>query len=116
MAYTSKFRIALLTIAAALPLLSFNANAGTAAGKVIGVTATRATLWAFNVGAISDRAACAGTDEFALDNNTAAGKVMIASILAAQAQGLTIYVTGSGNCDVWGDRESVAVVSFSFPS
>jgi hypothetical protein len=112
----SKFRIAVLTTAAAISMLSFNANAGTASGKLGYITSTRNTLFAFNVGAIADRPACAASNEFAIDNSTAAGKAMIASILAAQAQGLVINVSGSGNCDVWGDRESAGYVSISFPN
>ncbi len=115
MTTTSKFRAALLTTAAALSLFSINAHAGSASGKVAGITATRAALWAFNVGTNSSRPACATTSEFAIDNNSAAGKAMIASILAAQAQGLIVNVSGTGNCDVWGDRESAASVWISFP-
>lgn len=115
MTTTSKFRVALLTTAAALSLFSFNAYAGGASGKLVAVNATRAALWAFNVGTNSGRPACATSNEFAIDNNSAAGKAMIASILAAQAQGLIINVSGTGNCDVWGDRESAAGVSFAFP-
>ena len=115
MTTTSKFRVALLTTAAALSLFSFNAYAGGASGKVTGITATRAALWAFNVGTNSSRPACATSNDFAIDNNSAAGKAMIASILAAQAQGLIVNVSGTGNCDVWGDRESAASVSFAFP-
>lgn len=112
----SKFRVALLATSVALSLFSFNANAGSAAGKVTGVTATRAALWAFSVGTNIGRPACATTNDFAIDNSTAAGKVMIASILAAQAAGLVVNVSGTGNCDVWGDRESAASVTFSFPT
>jgi hypothetical protein len=101
-----------IMIAATVALLSSSpfACAGSASGKVLNVTATRSVLWAFSVGGIVGRAACGASNEFAIDNNSAGGKAMIATVLAAQAQGLTLNVMGTGNCDVWGDRESAATV------
>lgn len=87
------------------------AQAGTASGKVISAVATRASLFAFYVGPIAGRASCTPIDEWAIDNSQPGGRAMIATILAAWAQGLTVDVQGTGNCDAWGDRESAAFVS-----
>jgi purine nucleoside permease len=44
---------------------------------------------------------------FAIDTNTAGGKAQLAGVLAAHATGESIYVTGTGDCGVYGDTESV---------
>ncbi|SHG39820.1 hypothetical protein [Massilia sp. CF038] len=87
------------------------AQAGTASGKVLSVTAGNSILFAFRVGPVSGKASCSPSDDFVIDNSTAWGKAMISVILSAQAQGLTVSVIGTGNCNVWGDRETVSVVT-----
>lgn len=42
--------------------------------------------------------------------NAVGGKAMLALLIAAQAAGKQVSIIGKGNCDVWGDRESVSYV------
>lgn len=42
-----------------------------------------------------------------IDIKTATGRAMWASVLQAHALGKTLSINGKGNCDWWGDRESV---------
>ena len=52
-------------------------------------------------------------DEWALSLANG-GKAIYAMLLSAQAQGLKIQVYGTGNCNVWGDRESIAGVNYVY--
>ena len=47
---------------------------------------------------------------FVVNPNTEAGMSVIATLLAAQASGRNIQVTGSGLCDIWSDTESIVSV------
>lgn len=42
---------------------------------------------------------------------TVAGRAMLATIMWAQAMGKQISVIGTGTCDVWSDRETIAGVT-----
>jgi len=98
-----------LGFAAAFSLFAANAAvAGNGSGKVVSLLGNSSQLFGLTVGTINGRPACAQSNEFAIDNRTPGGKAMIAIVLAAQAQGLTVSVVGTGTCDVWGDRESVS--------
>jgi hypothetical protein len=44
---------------------------------------------------------------WAFDVKTAQGKAAYSTVLLAYALGKKLRVIGTGNCDVWGDRESV---------
>jgi hypothetical protein len=53
------------------------------------------------------------TEGWAFDmngGNAVGGKAMLALLIAAQAAGKQVSIIGKGNCDVWGDRESVSYV------
>lgn len=45
---------------------------------------------------------------FAIDPATDIGRAMIATALAARMAGLKINISGTGNCLIWGDTESIA--------
>ena len=53
-------------------------------------------------------------NEWALSLAGGSGKAVYAMLLSAQAQGLKIHVYGAGNCNVWGDRESIAGASYVY--
>jgi hypothetical protein len=94
----------------AIALVTAPARAGTAAGKPVLAAAGTSGLFVFEVGAISGRPACATSNQFAIDSNSTTGRVMIATVLSAQAQGRLVTVNGSGACEVWGDRETAAMI------
>jgi hypothetical protein len=45
---------------------------------------------------------------FAINSTTPAGKSQLAGLIAAHAAGETIWLTGTGDCGVLGDTESVS--------
>jgi hypothetical protein len=45
-----------------------------------------------------------------IEIKTPTGRAMWASVLQAHALGKNLFVNGKGNCDWWGDRESVDYV------
>lgn len=46
-------------------------------------------------------------NRFAINGSTAAGKVQVAGLLSAYSMGRSVVIVGKGNCDAWGDTESV---------
>ena len=72
-------------------------------------------LWKgfFHAGTATSRPACSANGDWAIDlvgSNAAAGKAMLAAIIAANAQGKSVHVVGTGACDVGGDRETVQYI------
>lgn len=57
-----------------------------------------------------DVPACAAsqTTRWAIDPNTAAGKIQLAGLLSAHATGKLVEVGGTNTCNIWGDTESVS--------
>ncbi len=47
-------------------------------------------------------------NRFVISANTDAGKAMVSLLLTAQARGKRVFVGGTGNCNVWGDTETVS--------
>jgi hypothetical protein len=60
---------------------------------------------------LGTKPACAAptivTSYWAVDVKTPAGRAMWALVMQAHALGKTVLVSGKGNCDIHGDRESV---------
>lgn len=54
--------------------------------------------------------ACATTHRFAINSATESGRLLVSTVLSAQAQGKSIRVEGLGVCDVWGDSETAYFV------
>jgi len=106
----SAFRPAVLLAGSLLTLCCASASAGTATGKVQSYLATNGPLFVVHVGDIANRAGCTTSHEWAIDATTAGGKAMIATILAAHAQGLSVTIYGAGNCNFWPDRETATGV------
>jgi hypothetical protein len=59
------------------------------------------------VNAHTDKPACSGT-QWALSLATPAGRGVYATLLSAQAQSKPVILYGFNNCNIWGDRESIA--------
>ena len=86
--------------------------AGSSTGPITGVIVNRYGKLFFTAGSVTAKATCSN-GEWAVDlvgPDGPAGKAMLATVLSAQAQGKSIYVGGKGNCDVWGDRETVEYI------
>jgi hypothetical protein len=65
----------------------------------------------FGAGSHPNKPACSTAgDTWAANINTVGGKAMLALVLPAHAQRKKIAVVGKGNCDVWGDKESPALI------
>lgn len=65
-------------------------------------------------GARSGGAACATiTNRWVIDVSTPSGQATVALVLSAQAQGRSVSVTGTGNCAVWSDTETVSGIDVS---
>lgn len=97
------------------------AAAGGVIGNITGVIAhsgdggNGSGLFMFSVegqrsGAPSCNTANEGKD-WAMSLESEAGRAMYALVLSAHAQGKRIYVTGTGHCDSWGDREQPEWIS-----
>lgn len=106
-------------IGAMLALLSGISEAQTV-GQGTGLLSRPITL---NIGvllvstttAATGQPACVTTagGRFAVDGTTEAGKVMVASILAAYAQGKQVTIVGTGDCGVYGNSETIAQLRVS---
>lgn len=87
--------------------------AGTSVGTVNSYLVSRYGKLFFKAGTTQSPPACSTGGDFAVDlvgPDGAAGKAILAVIMAAHAGGKTVHVYGKGNCDVWGDRETVEYV------
>ena len=56
-----------------------------------------------------DVPSCAASQptRWAIDPNTAVGKIQLAGLLTAHATGKKVEVGGTNTCNIWGDTESV---------
>ncbi len=52
------------------------------------------------------RPTCATLTRWVIDTSTFAGQAMLSLVLSAQAQHMPVYISGSGNCALWGDSET----------
>lgn len=81
----------------------------------ISATADGVVFLSTNPSTHTGKPACSSLgDQWALSLANGSGKAMYAMLLSAQAQGLKIHVYGTGNCDVWPDRESIAGVNYVY--
>jgi len=102
-----------LLVACMLVALSSPVFAGTSAGPVSSYLVSRYGKLFFKAGDTASRPACSYNGDWAVDlvgPDGAAGKAILAVIMAAHAAGKTVQVYGKNNCDVWGDRETVEYV------
>ncbi len=96
------------------------ALATTSGGLVTGPLTTQWGVGIFGVAASGafqgTKPACATnppSSHWVIEIKTATGRAMWASVLQAHALGKTLFVNGKGNCDWWGDRESVDYVQIN---
>ena len=90
--------------------LAISANAGESIGVISYYFVTLYGKVFFHAGTATARPACSVNGDWAIDlvgPNAAAGKAMLATVIAANAQGKSVHIVGTGACDVWGDRETV---------
>ncbi|WP_342315807.1 hypothetical protein [Lysobacter sp. FW306-1B-D06B] len=59
---------------------------------------------------IATPAACNTARRFAINTNDASGKAQLAGLLSAQASGKSVTIYGTGECNIWGDSESVQIL------
>jgi hypothetical protein len=105
-----------ICLALAILVLSPSAFCGDSSGTVGSYLVYRYGKLFFNAGPATSRPACSPGNEWAVDlvgPDAAAGRAMLATIIAAHISGKTVYVHGKGVCDVWGDRETVDYVVVS---
>lgn len=82
-----------------------NAIAGSSNGVVSQILVQDVYVM-FVAGDHAAKPACSTQGEaWAFNSSTPGGKAMYALLLSANAQGKTVNVLGSGNCNDWGDRE-----------
>ncbi|WP_369935751.1 hypothetical protein [Xanthomonas tesorieronis] len=87
-------------------MLPFSASAGDASGKVAQLMVHSQDVVFFGLdGPYKNAPACSSTS-LALSLATQTGRAQYAMLLSASAQGKVVYVHGTGNCAVWGDRET----------
>lgn len=99
-----------IVLAFSMAALSGPALCGTSSGPVGNYLVSSSGKLFFSAGTASNPPACSPGNEWAIDlvgPNAAAGRAMLAALLAAHAVGKTVSVIGKGVCDVWGDRETV---------
>ncbi|MDV0440147.1 hypothetical protein [Xanthomonas sacchari] len=100
----NKVRSAL--VVSIIAILPFSASAGDASGKVVTIMAHSQDVVFFSLdGPYTNVPACSST-ALALSLSTQSGRAQYALLLSASAQGKVVYVHGTGNCAVWGDRET----------
>lgn len=100
-------------------LVSTGAISGSGSGKVISIYAHRSSndqgVIMFKTEYASDMASCSTIhNEWAFPADTDEGKAMYALLLSAATSGLNVTVDGSGECDAWGDRESLKWIRLDY--
>ncbi|MGI9573802.1 hypothetical protein ACRYJU_06905 [Alloalcanivorax xenomutans] len=107
--------------ALAVVILPVQAVAGTAAGYITGLMAhsggedSGPGVFMFTLDGDRNNAPSCSTEnggkDWAMSLESEAGRAMYALVLSAHAQGKRIYVTGTGHCNSWGDREQPEWIS-----
>lgn len=91
-------------------MLPFSASAGDASGKVSTIMAHSQDVVFFSLdGPYTNVPVCSSTS-LAVSLATQSGRAQYALLLSASAQGKVVYVHGTGDCAVWGDRETAAYI------
>lgn len=93
-----------------LAFISVTVSAGTGEGRISNYIVAYNGMFFFQTESIPDKIGCNTQNAFAVSTigaNASAGKAIMATVIAADAQGKAVRVIGKGNCDTWGDRETV---------
>ena len=95
-------------------LIFTNAFAGSATSGTLSTVHTFASgqVLVYTNGSRSDVPTCATIQpaRFAINGNTAGGKVLAAAVLTAYSLGKRVTIIGNGTCDVYGDTESISYI------
>jgi hypothetical protein len=107
-----KFTSRMLKIAALFCMASAiagNAGAGSSDWSLItGVLPHTGGFFFNSSGTRSSAPSCATlTNRWVINTTTSQGQAMVAALLSAYMAHKRIMVVGTGNCDVWGDTETV---------
>lgn len=97
-------------IAATVGALGFGGVAmasGSGSGYVVGINSEAGTGKFQTNGGHPNAPACATTGRWAIDVTTPAGQAMWSTVLTAYSQNRAVTVGGTGQCNVWGDSETV---------
>lgn len=98
-----------LLAAAALSTFAGAAFAGNSSGTPAGVLAAQNGIVIFSAGTKAGGPVCASIpNDWAVNTTTPDGKAIYALLLTAISTGRNVAVTGTNNCDAWGDRETAA--------
>jgi hypothetical protein len=90
-------------------LVAPSSFAGNQTGKVKEIHVRNDNLhWVILEGTHASKPACAGANYWMIENESSAGgKGQLAVLLAAQAQGKPVSISGTNTCSRWGDGESI---------
>ena len=87
------------------------ATGGAATGQIINVTVNSSGIVFFSsTGTHNNQPACATTGRFAFSATTTAGQATLALLLSVYGLGRTVFVQGTGACDVASDSETVQYI------
>jgi len=81
--------------------------AGSGSGNITGINSEAGTGKFQTNGGHPNAPACATTGRWAVDVTTPAGQAMWSTVLTAYSQNRAVTVGGTGQCNVWGDSETV---------
>ena len=81
--------------------------AGSGSGFIVGVNSELGNGKFQTNGGHPNAPACATTGRWAVDVTTPAGQAMWSTVLTAYSQNRPVTVGGTGQCNVWGDSETV---------
>ena len=119
MQYTSSFNtieaiLKKIFVFTLLAVASSVASAGASSGTISSYLVSRYGKLFFVAGPTDNSPSCSGAGHWAVDlvgPDAAAGKAILAAVIAAQMSGKRVFVQGKCVCDVWGDRETVDYIS-----
>ena len=89
--------------------------AGSGTGKVTRIGVRQPDVVIFTTETHINMPACSTVgNDWALSLNTENGKAMYAFLLSVVAQGKSVSVTGTNECQAWADRETPLYITASF--
>lgn len=94
----------------ALPSFAGGFSRGVVSYLFINSSGTGVLMFKIGADAPSTPATCSTAGQWAIPMDTSVGKGMMAILMSAQAQSLSVDVYGSGTCSAWGDREFPSAV------
>jgi len=103
-----KMTCAILLLCSIAPL-SMEARAGSGGGAISQMLfMPNGAVLVYLNSPLSGLASCSTAERFAVNANNDVGKAQLAGLLMAHANRRPVQIYGSGQCDAWGDTESVS--------